>query len=502
MDNSEDGEIRLPEIISALSFALDLTEGADPGHAVRSTLLGMRLGVAIGLPKHHLSALFYALQLKDVGCSSNAARMAHLFGGDDRRAKAMTKLTDWTGLLQGASGHVSRRTRLQDFAGGLMAVPRNLQQLFSVTLPGQGLRDKISRIAALHRGTKTNTRDLIQLRCDRGASILRKLRMHDLSCESVRHLDERWDGSGYPDGLAGEAIPILARIAAAAQNLDVFASAHGTAASLRTLQRRSGTWFDPELVRIASALHKGGLLWEACEPGCPVERTRRAVVELSPDNPVALQGDEIDAICEAFADVVDAKSPFTFRHSIGVTETTLALARELQLSAAQQTLLYRAALLHDLGKLGVPNSILDKPGKLTPEEREQILRHPGMSRTILDRITGFGELARIAGEHHERLDGTGYPNQLTSAQLSLESRVLAMADIFSALVEDRPYRGPLPLEEALAIVASQVPHHLDSVVFEALQIVVARWKQNLPEVFTIHAPLADAPQPMAALSPA
>ena len=485
VEASEIADLRLPEIISALSFALDLTEGADPGHAVRSTLLGMRLGVALGLPRDTLAALFYALQLKDVGCSSNAARVATLFGGDDRNAKAMTKLSDWTGLLQRAPGQATMSARLHDFAAGLKAAPRNAYRLWSVVLPGQGARQKLLRIMRLGKTTETNTRELINLRCDRGASILRKLRMSDLSCESVRHLDEHWDGSGYPEGLKGESIPILARISAIAQHLDVFASAHGTEASIRTLRRRKGTWFDPEIVSVAIALHRGGLLWDACEPGCPVERTRRAVVSLSPENPAALRAEQVDAICEAFADVVDAKSPFTFRHSVGVTETVLALAQELHLPACQQKVLQRAALLHDLGKLGVPNSILDKQGKLTAEERAVVLLHPGMSRTILDRVTGFGELARIAGEHHERLDGSGYPNQLTAAQLCLESRVLALADCFAALVEERPYRGPLPLGEALEILRKDVPHKLDALVFEALVNVVARWSTALPSVFHV-----------------
>ena len=492
-----DATLQLPEIISALSFALDLTEGADPGHAIRSTLLGMRIGIAMGLPQSLLSPLFYALQLKDVGCSSNAARVAQLFGGDDRQAKAVTKLTDWTALLHAATGHTGDRSRWRELADGLRAASGNVRRLWSVVLPGQTLLSKLRRFADLGKTTETNTHELINLRCDRGASILRKLRMNDLSCESVRHLDEHWDGSGYPEGLAGEAIPVLARISAVAQNLDVFASAKGTEQSIRILGRRSGSWFDPEVVKVAVALHKGGLLWDACEPGCPVERTRRSVVALSPESSADLRADQVDAICEAFADVVDAKSPFTFRHSVGVTETVVALAKELQFPASGQKLLQRAALLHDLGKLGVSNSILDKPGKLTPEEHKAVLSHPGMSRTILDRITGFGELARIAGEHHERLDGSGYPLGLESSQLCLESRVLALADFFTALIEDRPYRGPLSLDKALDILRQHVPHQLDSVVFEALEVVVDRWRSDLPDVFKYRAPAIDSQMPPA-----
>ena len=490
--------MQLPEIISALSFALDLTEGADPGHSVRSTLLGMRIGIALGLSRSEQAALFYSLQLKDVGCSSNAARVAHLFGGDDRQTKAALKLTDWTGLLHATTGRQHARARWRDVLEGLRSAPRNAHRIWSVVLPQGGFLGKLSRLAELGRDTDANTHELINLRCDRGASILRKLRMSDLACESVRHLDEHWDGSGYPEGLAGLSIPALSRISAVAQNLDIFASAQGIEHSLRTLQRRSGSWFDPEVVSAAVALHKTGLLWDACEPGSPVERTRRAAVNLSPDEPAALHPDQVDAICEAFADVVDAKSPFTFRHSVGVTETAVALARELQFSPAQHKLLQRVALLHDLGKLGVPNSILDKPGRLTPEERQTVLLHPGMSRTILDRITGFGELALIAGQHHERLDGSGYPLGLGASQLGMESRVLAMADFFTALIEERPYRGPLPLEQALAIVKNDVPHKLDGTIFGALEAVVARWHTDMPEVFRSRTTALTASAPLGA----
>ncbi len=475
--------LQLPEIISALSFALDLTEGAVPGHGVRSTLLGMRLGMAIGLPQRTLGSLYYSLQLKDIGCSSNAARMAQLFGGDDRTAKAVSKLTDWTGLLSFFSGNSSPRERLVSLADGLWAVPHNARMLWDVVMPGAGRGTRLQRIAQLGKDREVNTREMMDLRCDRGASILHKLDMGEMACESVRHLDEHWDGSGYPAGLSGEAIPLLARIAAIAQNLDAFASAHGIEASLRTLHRRSGTWFDPELVRATLALHKQKILWKDCEPGCPVERTRLHAVRLSPEISVNLQPDQIDAICEAFADVVDAKSPFTFRHSVGVAEVAAALSQEIGLSQPRQELLRRAGLLHDLGKLGVSNSILDKPGKLTPEEREIIAGHPEMSRTILSRITGFEDLARIAGEHHEKLDGSGYPHGLTAAQLSLESRLLTLSDCFAAIAEDRPYRGPVPLPQVLQILRNEVPHKLDPDLFSALEAVVARWGDALPAVF-------------------
>jgi HD-GYP domain-containing protein (c-di-GMP phosphodiesterase class II) len=131
--------------------------------------------------------------------------------------------------------------------------------------------------------------------------------------------------------------------------------------------------------------------------------------------------------------------------------------------------IHRAALLHDLGKLSVSNSILDKPGKLDEEEWKRVQDHPKLSQQILERIPSFGDIARIAGRHHEKLDGSGYPDHLTSKQLSLDDRIVAVADIYGALSEDRPYRAGLDPEEILAILRKESPSKLDPDVLEALE---------------------------------
>ena len=455
--------ISLPEITSALSFALDLTEGALPGHAVRSTLLGMRLAQAMKLPRETLAALYYALQLKDVGCSSNASRMAEILGGDDRRGKATAKVTDWTGVHR--------------------ADARTVVRLWSTVLPNRTLRQRSRRMVALGLFRKRNNQEMITLRCERGAEILRMLDVGATAANAVYSLDEHWNGGGYPDGLAGTAIPLLARICSVAQTLDVFARTDGTAAALNVLRKRSGRWFDPEVVEIAKKLSVQGTLWKFCGPDYPVDVTRRAVIEACPDLAQALGTHQIDNICEAFANVVDAKSPFTYRHSLRVTETAVALAEALELGRERTSLVRRAALLHDLGKLGISNTILDKPSSLSPEEREQIAEHPLMTRSILERIAGFSRIAQVAAEHHERLDGSGYPFRLQGDQIGLESRLLAVADCFATLAEERPYRKALPIPEILTTLEALTPQRLDAGVVHALRSVVAAWGEVLPPVF-------------------
>jgi len=181
-----------------------------------------------------------------------------------------------------------------------------------------------------------------------------------------------------------------------------------------------------------------------------------------------LAAESIDTICEAFAEVVDAKSSYTYAHSVGVTRAAAGIARELGLDEQRVQLLYRASLLHDLGKLSVPNTILDKPDKLDAAEWSVMKGHALLSEEILGRVSHFGAMARIAGQHHERLDGSGYPFGLSAQDLSLESRVVAVADVYAALSEDRPYRPAIPPAQIFDILRKEAPRKLDADCVEAL----------------------------------
>ncbi|WP_263373176.1 HD-GYP domain-containing protein [Granulicella aggregans] len=441
--------IDMPEIISALSFALDLTEGAVAGHALRSCVLGMRIAGEAKLNEFQQSDLYFALLLKDVGCSSNSARMCQIVGGgDDRAVKAGVKLEDWT---QPGKPKLS-----------------TLKLMWNNVLPDGNALERVLRIAQIGRTQHKNNEEMIGLRCDRGAKIVTKIGLGQATAEAVRCLDEHWDGTGYPNGWRGERIPLLARIAAVAQHLDVFATEKGTEQAILVLEERSGKWFDPELVRVAVSLHKRGKLWLNCLAGDSEGSTRDTVLAYQPSDTLPLGSDKIDNICEAFSDVVDAKSPFTSRHSMGVAEAALTIANSMGLSADRTKLIHRAALLHDLGKLRVPNSILDKPSKLTNEEFTVVKEHPALTQQILERIPSFRLMAQIAGAHHEKLDGTGYPNDLSAAELSLESRIIAVADVYAALSEERPYRESLDLGRVSAIMRKDIPTKLDPECFEAL----------------------------------
>jgi len=448
------------EIISALSFGLDLTEGAIPGHALRCCLLGMRLGGELGFSDVELGDLYHALLLKDVGCSSNAQRMCQIIGGgDDRAVKSGVKLEDWT------------RPHMPSLPA--------MRLLWNNVSPHGGPLRKLGRIFRIALTQHRNNEEMIQLRCDRGASIVRKIGMSEQTALAVRSLDEHWDGAGYPERAKGADISPLARVMAVAQHLDVFALARNPDYAMMVLRERSGRWFDPEVVKAADSLDRQGALWMQCLPGrnqSPAQSelsTRSAVLDLAPAQTARTCPSHIDLICEAFAEVVDAKSHFTFRHSVGVTDVASAIGKAMGLKQGRLQLLRRAALLHDLGKLRVPNSILDKTGKLDTAEWAIMQEHPALTRAILGRVGQFRELAYVAGAHHEKLDGSGYPDRLCAEELSLEARILTVADMYGAITEDRPYRRGSTPERALAMMQRDAAGKLDYDCLAALSTAIS-----------------------------
>ena len=204
----------------------------------------------------------------------------------------------------------------------------------------------------------------------------------------------------------------------------------------------------------------------------------QAVLDLEPNRfEVPLDDDYLDEIAAAFGQIVDAKSPYTQGHSLRVALYTDLVATELGLSADRRRWLKRGALLHDVGKLGVSNTILDKPGKLDADEWEAVKRHAFYTESILSRISIFKELAIVAGAHHERLDGGGYPHGLKAADITMETRIITVADIFDAITAERPYRGAVPITETLEIMSRNVGSAIDSDCFHALERVA----RNLPD---------------------
>jgi len=434
--------IRLSEIISSLSYALDLTEGQPMGHSVRSCAIGMRLAKEFGIGIEDQSDLYYALLLKDAGCSSNASRLFHILNADEIRAKRDVKTTDWTRM-----GWESLHYALTHVATGLPFLER-MQRLFQVAATQQ-----------------QDSCDLVKIRCERGAYIAKQLGFSAPVAAGIHSLDEHWNGRGYPDGLRKTEIPLFSRIANLSQTLDVFLTAQGPAAAIDAARRRAGRWFDPELVNAAVSLASTGALWRGLDSDDLIEKV--VALELE-QRRITASEDTIDNICVAFAEVIDAKSPFTYRHSSGVADAAVEIGQWFGMNPKSLKLLRRAALLHDIGKLSVSNAILEKPGKLTNAEWTVIKAHPYYTLEILNKIPGFERLSQDAAAHHEKLDGSGYWRGWGSEQLSRFARILAVADIFDALHAKRPYRDGIPLEKIFEMLRKDAPHALDLPCVEAL----------------------------------
>jgi putative nucleotidyltransferase with HDIG domain len=194
------------------------------------------------------------------------------------------------------------------------------------------------------------------------------------------------------------------------------------------------------------------------------------VLAAEPEDEVrVVDAEGLDRVARAFAEIIDAKSPYTHRHSTGVAEIARAVAARMNLDAETVRQLYRAALLHDIGKLGVSNRILDKAGPLTTSERTEMQQHPIHTMAILERVGAFRRFARVAAFHHEKLDGSGYPWGLHAAELDQSARILAVADIYEALTAERPYRVGMPEEDAIMFLRSQRGSKLDALAVEAIE---------------------------------
>lgn len=431
------------EILSALSVALDLVEGQPEGHAVRTAWLALRIADVMGLVDGDQTKLYYAALVKDAGCSNNSARIHAIFGGDEFASKRAVKLIDWTKTTD------------------------SLKFAMQYTERGGGLAAKIRRMSNNLGHPKTVMNQVTLARCGRGAEIALELGFEPEVAHAIMNLDEHWDGNGSPSGRCNDRIPILARILCLAQTLEVFVTAFGSTCAFEMVRDRSGTWFDPEVARAALTLENNHAIWiehaHMLESGAIDLAPPQSLFDEAPAN--------VDRICAAFAKIVDAKSAFTGEHSTRVTEYACSIAAMLDWPKERVGTLRRAALLHDIGKLGIPNRILEKPSALNEAEFDIVKLHPANSERIIGSIEDLRRESEIAGAHHEKLDGTGYPQGRDSGTIDMEMRVLAAADVFDALTANRPYREPLTISESLIVMEKTAGTHLDATVIEALRTI-------------------------------
>ena len=253
---------------------------------------------------------------------------------------------------------------------------------------------------------------------------------------------ERWDGKGIPGKVKGEHIATSMRIVTLAQDAITFHRLEGAEAAVKMAQERKGTLYDPHMVecfcRQTSQL-LGGL---------EEEPTWEVVLSLEPGVRARLSAEQFDNACRAIADFADIKSPYTLGHSVGVAELAAKAAHHCGLPTSDTVTLKQAALLHDIGRVGISAGIWGKTGPLSEREWERVRMHPYYTERVLARPGMLARLGALAALHHERLDGSGYYRGLPASMLSPAARVLAAADVYHAMTEPRPHRPALTPEIA------------------------------------------------------
>jgi HD-GYP domain-containing protein (c-di-GMP phosphodiesterase class II) len=437
--------VRLSEIIGPLTYALDLAEGLPAGHNLRTCWIGMHIGDRIGLDSEKLSNLYYTLLLKDIGGSGIANRVCALFANDDLKVKSQYRYVDSQSQWQIARflwRHYAPRAPL----------PVRFGKILLFAIRGRRIR-----------------RDLISIRSQRAVALAARMGFEFEVADGIRCIDEHYNGRGDPEQKRGREIPIFSRIALLAQVFELFSSTGGVDAALRQVRQRRGTWFDPQLVDVLKTL--------AAEPAfCEPLRSgdiQHLVHNLEPCEHVLLVNEQrLDEIVRVFADVIDAKSPYSRGRASRVAHYAQMIATQLALPDDDIRLLYRAGLLQDIGNLGISNLILDKPSRLTPEEWEYVKLHPVVSEQILKRVENFSEIAFLAGSHHERLDGRGYPRGLKGDDIPPHARILTLAGAFDAISYPQAYHPTRTCQEALAILEEERDLVVDGACLDALRHAV------------------------------
>ena len=417
--------VRLSELLGVLSFGADLGMGQPMEHVLRQCLIALDLADRVGLGAEDRQAVFYGSLVAWVGCHVDAYEQAKWFGDET--------------VLKGDF----RRTDFRTAASG---------PLFMMQRLGEGMvwHRKLGLVPSFMVEGKQAAESLLENHWRAVEDLMVDLELEPDVRNTVEQTFERWDGRGRLKGLKGDEIAATARLVNLADVVEVYYQAGGLDAAVAVAHQRSGTQFDPELVRLFASSAKSIFAeLDSVEPW-------KAVLNAEPDPRHWLSGCELDTALEAVADFCDVKSPFTIGHSRTVADLVSRAGPIYGLDATDTALVRRAALVHDLGKLGVPNTIWDKPTPLTRAEEERARLHVYLGERMLASSTALAPLARIAVQHHERLNGSGYPRQLTGADITPAGRLLAAADSYQSMIEPRPYNPGKDIQRAADDVLAEV----------------------------------------------
>lgn len=430
--------VRLAEVLATLSLATDLGMGQPMGHALRTCLLAVGLGEQLGLGADQLAEVYYLALLRRIGCTGDAHELAGLFG-DDVAAHA--------------------RSFELDFARPLEV----LVDLLRYAGRGETAWGRARVIGAALRTGPRAVGGFFRASCEVAQGLAAQLGLGAAIGSALGQVFERWDGRGFPSGLRGEAIALAVRVVQVAEDAEVYHRVGGPAGAVAAIRRRAAASHDPAIAATFAAA--AGELFGRLESGPLWE----AVLAAEPGERPVVSGERLDAALTVMAEFADLKSPYLSGHSVGVAELAAGAARRAGLPEADVLALRRAGLVHDLGRVGVPTGIWEKPGPLLEGEWERVRLHPYYTERVLARSAALAPLGALASLHHERLDGSGYHRGVGAGALSPSARILAAADVYQALIEPRGHRPALARPAAAAELRRAVgAGHLDGAVVEAV----------------------------------
>jgi len=426
MSSGSRERVRLAELVALLSLGTDLGLGQPMEHMVRACLIALRLGEGLGLAESERGVLYYSGLLAWVGCHTDAYEQAKWFGDDTTLKRDAHYFYDMGRVGPALSfilKHVGGRER-----------PLATRTRVGMAFMGDGLR----AMKALAENHYRATDELVE-----------RLGLGEDVRESLRQTYERWDGKGAY-GMKGEEIAVASRLINLADVVEVFGRSGGIEAAIMVAQDRSGTQFDPDLVDVFCE-QAPMVLSELDETP-----SWEAVIAAEPALTREIAGEELELALEAIGEFAELKSPSIMGHVHAVRELVTEAATGFGLPNGDAAELRRVACVYDLGRLGVSNTVWDKPGPLTQSDVERVRTHPYLSERMLAFVPSLQGLGRIAVQHHERLDGSGYPRGLSGDQIELSARLLAAADVYQALCEHRPHRPARGAQDAAAELRREV----------------------------------------------
>ncbi|HVZ75549.1 MAG TPA: HD domain-containing phosphohydrolase [Polyangia bacterium] len=413
----------LAQWLAPLSLASDAGATLPPETGFRTALLGLRAAELHGGDVDPALVYFGAL-LRHLGCNATATDETKLMG-DERELRSSMALAD---------------------AGSPASMLSAAVRGFGA---GRGGRERARRVTRFLVKAPAAVPRIFADRCEVAMRLAERLGLPAGVQRVVTESYERHDGKGAPAGKKGDEICPAARILAAAELVAMCARLRGGVEMARDLLAvRSGRQFDPAIV--ALFLEHWPTLLAALDGD-----VRASLLAREPPVAVSIDLGDPERFALTFADFADLKSPWTIGHSRRVSALAAAAARELGLPRADQERLATAGLLHDLGRVAVSNAIWDKAGPLTDAERAAIRAHATFTEQILESSPPWRELAPIAAADHDRLDGSGYPHRAPSPAVGFPARLLAAADVFAALTEDRPHRAARAHDDAARVLREE-----------------------------------------------